>query len=138
MSLTRCFDDTPACVDLASPTVGLRLEDAAVFRKMCLRMLAPRRRLSASGGPVVAHLDPQPAGLGATGPGSNTASGVSSACAFLPASRVGVECSGPGAAGVREFIRSMRVGRQQPVAELRAQELTASLIARGKTGTRAG
>ena len=52
--------------------------------------------------------------------------------------RVAVECCGPGAAGVREFIRGMDVGRQQPVAELRAQELTASLIARGKTGTRAG
>ena len=50
--------------------------------------------------------------------------------------RVAVECCGPGAAGVREFIRGMH--SQQPVAELRAQELTAALIARGKTGTRAG
>jgi len=50
--------------------------------------------------------------------------------------RVAVECCGPGAAGVREFIRGLH--SQQPVAELRAQELTAALIARGKTGTRAG
>ncbi|MNV58527.1 hypothetical protein D3C71_1509070 [compost metagenome] len=89
------FDDAPTCVDLAVPAIGIGLEDAAVVRKMCLRMfplavgrvaIPSRGRLHVSCGPVVAHVHPQSAGLVRPRPGSSTATGVSSACTFSPAS----------------------------------------------------
>jgi hypothetical protein len=80
--------DLAGGVQLAPAAVGVGLQDAAEAAQVACgcsplrsgRVLEPgRRRLGGAGGPVVAHVDPQPAGLGLARPGASTFTGVSSA-----------------------------------------------------------
>jgi hypothetical protein len=48
--------------------------------------------------------------------------------------RAAVDACGPDVPGVREFIRDVQAGRDQTKPHVRAQEMTAAAIARGKLG----
>lgn len=48
--------------------------------------------------------------------------------------RAAVEACGPDVPGVREFIRGVQAGRDRMKPHVRAQEMTAAAIARGKLG----
>ena len=88
------FDNASRLIELLEARVGVGLQRALVELQVPLRVLALavrgvgepyRGRGLVARGPVVAHIGPEPSGLGLAVPGASTGTGVSSAYNFVAA-----------------------------------------------------